>query len=127
MSKATERVPSLKSLLDVFAHQLGEARIMIARGIMKGKIHPLAIKKTEEWVRSCHNRPSFHEMKMDALNNVLMMHGVEDLVSTNYGHVCEYLNSGDTYNTTILYYNGRYHLGDWGSLVESMERRGYHF
>jgi hypothetical protein len=30
----------------------------------------------------------------------------------------QYVNMGDTYNTTLLKVNGQYRVGDWGSIVE---------
>lgn len=29
-----------------------------------------------------------------------------------------YVNMGDTYDTTLLYVNGKFRIGDWGSIVE---------
>lgn len=34
-----------------------------------------------------------------------------------------YSNSGDTYSWTIIYYNGSFYIGDWGSLVEYLEAK----
>lgn len=31
----------------------------------------------------------------------------------------DYLNSGDTYTDTVLYANGQFRIGNWGSYVES--------
>jgi hypothetical protein len=33
-------------------------------------------------------------------------------------HDLQYCNTGDTYATTIMYYNGRLRIGDWGSIFE---------
>lgn len=30
----------------------------------------------------------------------------------------DYLNAGDTYSDTVLYYNGRFQVGCWGDIVE---------
>lgn len=34
-----------------------------------------------------------------------------------------YSNSGDTYTQTILYHNGSFYIGDWGSLLEWLENQ----
>ena len=127
MSKATDYAPSINALRKAFEDKIGYERVMIARGILKGKIKPQAIKQVASWVRSCYNTPSFHEQKMEALNVVLQMHGVEEIIDSKGYRLCSYLNSGDIYNTTLLFYNGKYHIGDLGSLRESAERRGRHF
>lgn len=127
MSKATDYAPSINALRKAFEEKIGYERVMIARGILKGKIRPDAIKQVATWIRSCYNEPSYHAKKMYALNVVLQMHGVEEIIDSNGYRLCEYLNSGDTYTTTLLFYNGKYHIGDWGSLLEFAERRGRHF
>ena len=33
----------------------------------------------------------------------------------------QYCNTGDTYRTTILYWNGKFRIGDWGSIVEALQ------
>lgn len=35
-------------------------------------------------------------------------------------HDIHYSNTGDTYGLTIMYYNGKLMIGDWGSIVESI-------
>jgi len=35
-------------------------------------------------------------------------------------HDVQYSNAGDTYAMTIMYYNGKLLIGDWGSIVESI-------
>jgi hypothetical protein len=127
MSRASERVPSVNSLLEAFEEKIGYERVMIARGIMKNRIRPDAVKQTDSWIRSCYHEPSFHEKKMHALNVVLKMYGVEEILDSRGNLACEYLNAGDTYATTLLFYNGLYHIGTWGELVESMERGGARF
>lgn len=32
----------------------------------------------------------------------------------------QYCNAGDTYDTTILYHNGKLKIGDWGSIAEDL-------
>jgi hypothetical protein len=58
-------------------------------------------------------------------NNILNFHGVEFLYDTNLpalqGKNILYCNSGDTYDQTILWFDGCFYIGDWGSLLEWLE------
>ena len=38
-------------------------------------------------------------------------------------HDIQYVNAGESYGITILYYNGRLMIGDWGSIVERCPAR----
>jgi hypothetical protein len=38
--------------------------------------------------------------------------------------VFKYVNTGDTYNATIVRYEGRYRVTTMGGMVETLERRG---
>lgn len=75
---------------------------------------------TLSWLNKCYNPPSFHEIKMSAADEFLKTFGVEYIPA---GHnskspAIEYCNAGDTYTTTLLFVNGSYRVGDWGSIVE---------
>lgn len=41
-----------------------------------------------------------------------------DCCTHNVCHDVQYCNAGDTYAMTVLYYNGKLKIGDWGSIVE---------
>ena len=68
---------------------------------------------------------------LERLDQLLGTHGVEyiaeDPGAMNPGEHFYYLNTGDTYTTTIVRHNGRWKLTSWGDLVESLERRGKSF
>lgn len=62
------------------------------------------------------------------IDRILGNFGVEDLYDQENPQLFEnvtiyYSNSGDTYNWTIIYYNGSFYIGDWGSLLEYLERQ----
>lgn len=66
-----------------------------------------------------------------ALNEILGTHGVESIRTSEfidrYWFDCRaaYLNTGDTYNTTILFdtKKDRFYLTSWGDFVESLDGR----
>jgi len=74
--------PSIKAL-----KQIKNANAILARQILLAKnCHELGVmrdthmdifKTTSEWILSCYNEPSFHEIKMQMLNEALGMFGVE--------------------------------------------------
>ena len=126
--------PSIKTL----ETRLNISRIdaKIVRGLMKGDIEPETIEDTDNWVRSCFNRPSEDELIMNAINNVLCSFGVEAMghdIGGFYRHTgfglpvhhrvpqYSYCNSGDTYTCTVILDNetGRFIVSDIGTLIES--------
>jgi hypothetical protein len=60
-------------------------------------------------------------------NDVLNFHGVEPLQDSNIpaleDHNILYCNSGDSYTQTIIWFDGSYFIGDWGSLLEYLENK----
>ena len=59
--------------------------------------------------------------RMERINKVLGTCGVEAIPKGRDERSPEivYCNTGDTYGTTILYVNGRFRIGNWGSFVEN--------
>ena len=57
--------------------------------------------------------------RMRAIDQLLGMHGVEGLCTTNGEHAFSYANAGDTYAcTVILWASGKFQVSDWGTIVE---------
>lgn len=67
------------------------------------------------------------------IDKILGNHGAEGMILGEDGedvsgsccasliaHDIQYSNTGDTYALTVLYYNHRLFIGDWGSIVESI-------
>ena len=63
-----------------------------------------------------YNPHSLPELKMQLFNILLDLHGVESF-ETKQGY-CDYINTGDTYNATIVYFMGRYIVSSWGNIAE---------
>jgi hypothetical protein len=68
---------------------------------------------------------------LERINAILKSYGVEGMLLDRHGedrsgdcsmqdvrHDIQYVNAGDPYTITILYYNGRLMIGDWGSIAE---------
>ena len=125
-----------KEIQDAF--KVSPERAAIALGIMRTKgaialskpssewIWEL-LPKTEKWERQCFNPPNTLELKMHALNELLDCCGVECVHPEDdfmYQDIwCEYLNTGDTYSTTIVFRHatGEFSLSCWGDELEAME------
>lgn len=104
-----------------------------------GRVPSVATLRRIEWLNKLHAEPSktIREARrvlttstsvyraMRALDELLETHGVEAIRNRNGHAVAEYLNTGDTYTTTILYDHTTRSfrvtsMGDW---VEHYERR----
>jgi hypothetical protein len=66
-----------------------------------------------------------------AINRLLEGHGWEYVYhATETGQfgepemVFKYVNTGDTYNATVVSYNGRYRVTTMGGMIEALGRRG---
>jgi len=71
------------------------------------------------------------EEAFEALNRLLQTYGVEEVHqhpgSPRPGIGFRYLNVGDPYVATIIRFRGRWRVGAYGDLIESLERRGAKF
>jgi hypothetical protein len=78
--------------------------------------------KTVKTVRCCYNRPFVSEIQMLMMDEVIDTFGVEfiDGAELKSGRDISYLNTGDTYdNTVILYeYTQTFTIAAWGDLVK---------
>jgi len=102
----------------------------LARKLMKGEVRITdnpAFPKTNQWIADCWNKPRRIELILSALNELLECHGVEAFNSRESRmHACaEYLNTGDTYSPTILFFHETqtFRLTTWGDFFERNEKR----
>jgi len=99
------RFASVKFLESVFPN-LPRRNALAIRDIVKGYLNPREIPEVEHCFRGFHHDPDRVYAKLIALNFYLDGHGVEAIREEKSGLgkvVAEYVNTGDTYNTTILY------------------------
>ena len=69
-----------------------------------------------------------HAMKL--IDELIDGYGVESILNHRNSSVypeivCDYVNTGDTYNSTVVYRHdiGKFQVTDWGTVVERYERR----
>lgn len=110
------QIPSVKRLQQIAG--IDRAQASLLRRLLEGKADPY--EYCGKWIDSCYNLPSKHEQIMAAADKIIGGFGVEYIAS---GHnakspAIEYVNLGDAYCCTLMYVNGRYVVGDWGSIVE---------
>ena len=116
------RMPSIKTLEAAFPGKGAEIR-----ALLKKERTTMSYESVKQWVNQCYHKPRYIDRLLLALNEILEGHGVEPIWGNDSvtWPIAEYVNMGDTYNTTILY--DRDHgtiqvtcLGDW---IERNERR----
>lgn len=109
-------IPSLKTLRDGFGryHDVTPAKLRELR------------KALEQW-RDRTGVRSFEVLNL--ADELLDGHGVEQLQSENERAEATYVNMGDTYAATLLYDHAKvsFRVIDWGTYVETEERRGNRF
>lgn len=109
--------PSIKTLERAFPGHGKTARLLLTSE-KAVREHPAAIARELE----CYNPPTLGDLRMTALNAELEMFGVEYVQGngTHRSPSFEYLNSGDTYDTTIVRFLNpvRYRVTSWGDIVE---------
>lgn len=96
--------------------------------IITGRVSPFTVDETERWRQQCYHdpRPEAPETIMHAINGVLGGYGAEAIWGDDSQcPVAEYVNFGDTYDTTILYdYRAeRFRVMSWGDWVEKYGER----
>lgn len=75
----------------------------------------------------CWHAPKTYDLRMHALNAIdAGLHGVESAESVN-GEYAEYLNTGDTYAPTLIYWRGNYRVQSLGDFIETMQRNNVGF
>jgi len=117
--------PSIKTLTAAF----GKDKAVVIRGILTGKTSPEDFVSVKKWVGQCCNRPSQHEVQLEAINEVLDGYGTEALDEDTSWYPqphYSYVNMGDPYTTTILYDHrrGTWIVSDWGAIAERFPNTG---
>ena len=68
------------------------------------------------------------DLAMEALDILIKGHGCESVFPDDGLHMdplFEYVNTGDSYNATIAFYDGYFYITCMGDMVEYLERKGY--
>lgn len=119
--------PSIKTIQSRL--RLDRQTAAAVRGILDGSISYHRVPGVSEWYHRTHSRPPIYVCKLEAINRLIGGHGVEGIPDPDdmTASGLEYVNMGDTYNATIVYWKGRYMVTSWGDVVESLERQGIYF
>lgn len=97
--------------------------------VRKARVFP----RTCNWIDQCYHTPSHNEIVLSALDELLATFGVEsietsEVISNYHGYArASYLNTGDSYATTILLDHKKltWRLVSWGDFVEEIEGEGH--
>lgn len=114
------RLPSIRTLESAFPGH-GRALRRLLEDDRAVREHPAAIARRAE----CFPSPTLLDLRLRALNAEAETCGVEYIAHRDDGmrdiYGLEYLNTGDTYATTIIYDHSRgsWRVGCWGDVVEA--------
>jgi hypothetical protein len=109
-------IPSIKTLETAFPTK-GKVLRRLLQSASAVREHPAAMARERE----CYNPPSLSDLRMHALDAELETFGVEYVQGndTRRSPSFDYCNTGDSYGVTIIRFSdGRYRVGDWGTIVE---------
>lgn len=116
------RKPSIAKLSEVFSNP-EEARKIFEMTRIQLEDTPAG----KQLVSDCHNHPGTLHLRMTVLNalDYSGLHGYETLQGDQ--GTCHYLNAGDTYAPTVIFWQGNYRVQTLGDFIEAQERRGNRF
>lgn len=113
------RLPSVKKLREVFGDNAKKAREILE---CNDYTELCSMPCNFEMVRRCYHSPKRYALKMNALNslgdNKGSFHGVEGISNID-DEWLTYLNAGETYAITLVYWRGRYQVTTLGDIVEN--------
>jgi hypothetical protein len=121
-------------LAEIFDVSLFDANLalLIIRGRWQPEHSPKRFPRTCTWLEQCYHRPRNSEIKLAALDELLRTYGVEPIRIEDafidryyYDIVASYLNTGETYATTLLldHDEQRWTLASWGDFLEANESK----
>ena len=110
------RFPSITTLSRVFSDPR-EARRLLTMPYRELRQLPAAQAR----IRECYHPPEY-DVRMHCLNADAGLFGLETIEFN--GEYADYLNTGDCYADTLIYWRGTYRVQSVGDFVETMGRRG---
>lgn len=119
------RLPSIRTLRAVFADKAPEARRILEMTRDQLEAHPVGAARVAE----CYHSPTTRDLRMTVINSLdTGLYGVEGFnLRRRNGTIdaLHFLNTGDTYTPTLVFWAGRYRVESWGDRVEILERQGW--
>ncbi len=119
----TRRKPSVKTLSQCFDDSSAARRIF---EMTRAELLSLPVCAARH--RECHNSPKTWDLRMHALNECGGFHGIESIetVARSNGYSADeyagYLNAGDSYAPTVIYWRGNYRVQSVGDFIERAQR-----
>ncbi len=110
------RTPSIKTLREVFGDNAVKAKYLLTCDT-----RVIIGKAAYELRRQSLNPVPKYLIRLSALNELAGLHGIESCESVN-DEYAEYINTGDMYAATVIYWRGRYRVQSMGDFVETIER-----
>ena len=108
------RTPSIKTLSEVFEDPAAAKRIFISSHASLRQSVAGAARIAECW-----NMPAWHDIRLTCLNALDPgLFGVESVQSTT-GEYADYINTGDTYAPTVIFWRGKYRVQSIGDFIET--------
>lgn len=116
------KLPSVKTLSRVFT-DAKQARAIFEMS----REQLLQTKAGSARNKECYHSPTTCDLRMHTLRSIEDgLYGLEAIQSVN-GFYAEYINTGDMYAPTVIYWRGAYRVQSLGDFVETMERQGIRF
>lgn len=108
------KTPSVKTLSTVFENPI-EAKRILTMCNAELSCHPAGAARIAE----CYHPPKWHDVRLTALNSIdAGLFGVESLKRQD--ECAYYLNTGDSYNLTLIYWRGNYRVQCVADFVETI-------
>lgn len=117
-----KKTPSIKKLSLVFSEPTK------AKEVMRMTRQQLMETEAGQWrINNCLNPPANYDLRLTVLNALdSAVFGVESIKSEK-GEYASYINTGDFYNPTVIYWRGNYRVQSLGDFIETMEKQGIMF
>jgi len=116
------RTPSVNTLSAVFTNPKEAKRILQLSHAELRKL-PAAMARIAE----CYHFPKWYDIRLTCLDAIEPgLYGIESCETTT-GEYADYLNTGDTYAPTLIYWRGAYRVQSVGDFIETMERNSVRF
>lgn len=106
------RTPSIKALREIFGDNAKQAKALLTMTRLELLETPRGAARAAE----CYFPPLTYDIRLECLNELGGFHGVEAFKTRK--DYCHYLNAGDTYTPTLIYFNGHYRVACWGDIAE---------
>lgn len=118
-----------QSMYAAFERTQGPDAVKLAIKLIRGDVKPQDVSQAaRDLIDRCYGRPKSHYLLMTALDDILGTCGTEYLGEVDMldGPPVEYLNAGDTYTATLVWYRdmNRFRVETYADAVEWCEKRG---